>query len=245
MGHEAKAPCGGAEGVVSRVVAIIPARGGSRGIPRKNLVDFCGKPLVAWSVEQARASRRIQATYVTSDSAEILAVAKRYGAVPIERPGTLSGDAEPSETAWLHALDVIEADGPPVDVIAGLQPTSPVREGTDLDAAIEQFESQHNDSMLSCTELADYFIWTDGPDGPQSVNYDFRERRPRQQIERRYLENGSFYLFTPSILRASRNRLGGRIGLFVMPRYKSFQIDDPADLEFAAAIMRGYGLARV
>jgi len=229
---------------VKRIVAVIPARGGSRGIRGKNLVDFCGKPLVAWSIEQARASRRIAETYVSSDSRDILAVAERYGAVPIERPANLAGDAASSESAWRHALDVIESDGRAVELIAGLQPTSPVREPSDLDAAIELVESNGYDSLLSCTELADYFIWEQGDDGPVSVNYDYRLRQPRQQIETRYLENGSFYLFTPAVLRTDDNRLGGRIGLFVMPKYKSFQIDDAADLAFVGAIMRGYGLAR-
>ena len=229
---------------MQRIVAIIPARGGSRAIRGKNLVDFCGKPLLAWSVEQARASRRIAATYVSSDSAEILATATRYGALPIERPAHLAGDAEPSESAWCHALDVIEAQDGAVDLVAGLQPTSPVREGTDLDAAIALLESRGYDSLLSCTTLADYFIWADGADGPVSVNYDYCDRKPRQQIERRYLENGSFYLFKPQILRACNNRLGGRVGLFPMPKYKSFQIDDVDDLPFLAAIMRGYGLDR-
>jgi CMP-N,N'-diacetyllegionaminic acid synthase len=229
---------------VKRIVAVIPARGGSRGIRGKNLVDFCGKPLVAWSIEQARGSRRISETYVTSDSAEILAVAERYGATPIQRPPSLAGDTEPTESAWRHALDVIETNGSPVDLVAGLQPTSPVREAADLDAAIEQFETQGHDSLLSCTELADFFIWAQRPDGPASVNYDYRHRKPRQQIETRYLENGSFYLFTPAILRTHDNRLGGRIGLFVMPTYKSFQIDDVDDLAFVEAIMRGYGLHR-
>jgi len=87
-------------------------------------------------------------------------------------------------------------------------------------------------------------MWKQSPDGPESVNYDYRHRRPRQQIETRYLENGSFYLFTPAVLRTHGNRLGGRIGLFVMPKYKSFQIDDAGDLAFVGAIMRGYGLDR-
>lgn len=229
---------------MTRIVAIIPARGGSRGLPKKNLVDFCGRPLVAWSIAQARASRRISETYVTSDSPEILAVAEQHGAVPIARPASLAGDAEPTESAWRHALDVIEAQGPPVDLVAGLQPTSPVREASDLDAAIAQLEADGCDSLLSCTELADYFIWAAGPAGPESVNYDYHHRRPRQQIDTRFLENGSFYLFRPAILRGAQNRLGGRIGLYVMPKYKSFQIDDAADLALTGAIMRGYGLDR-
>jgi N-acylneuraminate cytidylyltransferase len=230
---------------VTRIVAIIPARGGSRGIPRKNVVDFCGRPLIAWSIAQARASRRIGETYVTSDSPEILAVAEQHGAVPIVRPADLAGDSAQTEPAWRHALEVIEAQGPPVDLVAGLQPTSPVREAADLDAAIGQLEAEACDSLLSCTELADYFIWSRGKDGPQSVNYDYHHRRPRQQIDPRYLENGSFYLFKPSVLRRENNRLGGHIGLYVMPKYKSFQIDDESDLALAAAIMRGYGLDRV
>lgn len=226
------------------VAAIIPARGGSKGVPRKNLLELCGKPLVAWSIEQATAAGSIDRVWVSSDSEEILDVARRYGAQPIRRPGTLAGDDATSESAWLHAVDEIERAGTSIDLVVGMQPTSPLREPQDLDNALRDFQTQRCDSMLSCSEIRDYFVWRYGPDGrPVSVSYDYRQRLPRQAIGRHYLENGSFYIFTPDLLRSTGNRLGGRIGLYAMDRYKMFQIDSEDDLILCQAIMRAYGLA--
>ena len=231
---------------MKRAVAIIPARGGSRGILKKNLAELCGKPLIAWSILQARAARSIEGTYVSSDSDEILETAVQYGAIPIRRPPELATDTASSEGAWRHALDVVEASDGPVQLVIGMQATSPVRDAGDLDAAVEQFEREGCDSMLSCVPLADHFIWQRGPGGrPAPTNYDYTDRRPRQEIDTRFLENGSFYLFTPELLRSTANRLGGRVGLFGMPRFKSFQIDEPEDLRLVGAIMRGYGLDRM
>ncbi|MBI3778471.1 MAG: acylneuraminate cytidylyltransferase family protein, partial [Gammaproteobacteria bacterium] len=177
-------------------VAIIPARGGSKGIPRKNIADLCGKPLIAWSILQARAARGVDSVWVTSDSAEILDVAVSHGANPIQRPAEISGDEASSESAWLHALDTIETGGTRVDLAIGMQATSPIREPSDLDRALAQFERERLDSLLTCCEVEDFFIWRYGPDGqPVGVNHDYKNRARRQNIEKRYLENGSFYLF--------------------------------------------------
>lgn len=228
---------------VSSTVAIIPARGGSKGIPRKNLVDVCGKPLIAWSILQARNAQHIDSVWVTSDDDEILAVAESFGAMPIRRPCEISVDQASSESAWLHALDAIEAQGISIDLVVAMQATSPVRESVDLDGGLQVLRERGYDSLLSVTEVEDFFTWRiDDLGSAESVNYDYRDRRRRQQIEKRYLENGSFYVFRPQQLRAENNRLSGRIGLFVMARYKMFQIDNPEDVELCAAIMRGFGL---
>jgi N-acylneuraminate cytidylyltransferase len=231
---------------MTATVAIIPARGGSKGIPRKNLLDLCGKPLLAWSILQARASASVQSVWVTSDSQEILDVARQYGALAIERPTDISGDESSSESAWLHALEAIECSGLVVERIVGMQATSPLREANDLTRALAMFDHNGLDSLLTCCEVEDYFMWAYGPDGqPTGVNHDYRNRRRRQNIEKRYLENGSFYVFRPTILRSMNNRLGGRIGLFVMEKHKMFQIDNPQDVPLCTAIMRGYGLDRI
>ncbi len=230
---------------MSSTVAIIPARGGSKGIPRKNLVEVCGKPLIAWSILQALNASHIDSVWVTSDDDEILAVAESFGARPIRRPSEISGDQASSESAWLHALDTIEAKGVAVDLVVAMQATSPVRESSDLDGGLQTLHEQCYDSLLSVTEVEDFFTWRIGADGGvESVNYDYRNRKRRQQIEKRYLENGSFYVFRPQQLRRDNNRLGGRIGLFVMGRHKMFQIDNPEDIELCAAVMRGFGLDR-
>ena len=124
-----------------------------------------------------------------------------------------------------------------------LQATSPIREPSDIDDALEAFERDKLDSLLSVCEVEDYFNWRIGTDGPEAINYDYRNRRMRQQIEKRYLENGSFYVFIPSLLREQKNRLGGRIGFHLMARHKMFQIDRIEDIKLCAAIMQSYGYA--
>lgn len=228
---------------MTSVVAIIPARGGSKGIPRKNLVDICGKPLLAWSILQARNATEIDSVWVTSDDDEILSVAEAHGASPIRRPLEISGDTATSESAWLHALEAIAAQGVAIDLVVAMQATSPLREPSDLDGGIQALREQGYDSLLSVTEVEDFFTWRIGVDGgAESMNYDYRNRKRRQQIEKRYLENGSFYVFRPEQLRRDNNRLGGRIGLFPMSRFKMFQIDNPEDIDLCSAIMSGFRL---
>src|SRR3990172_8734101 len=102
-------------------VVIILARGGSKGIPRKNIIDFCGKPLMAWTIEQCLAARGVDSVWVSSDSEEILDVGSAYGAYPIQRPEELSGDMATSESGWLHALEVIEKIVGTVDLVLAPQ----------------------------------------------------------------------------------------------------------------------------
>lgn len=230
---------------MGKVVAIIPARRGSKGIRNKNIAPFCGKPLLAWSIMQARAAKSIDSVWVSSDSDEILAVAAAYGAIPISRPDEISGDTAPSESVWQHALDEIERSGEKVELVVGVQATSPVREVADLDAAIRKLRHDQLDSLLTVTEIQDFFSWRIAPSGPEPVNYDYQARKPRQAHEKKYLENGSFYLVRPEILRGSNNRLGGKIGIYVMERHKMFQIDAPEDIAFCECIMRGYGMDKL
>ncbi len=223
-------------------VAVIPARAGSKGIPGKNLLPFCGKPLVTWSIEQAKMAEGVDSVWVSSDGDDILSVARAYGAYGIRRPDAISGDVASSESAWLHALDEIERQGHEVEWMVGMQATSPLRSPEDIGRAIRQAKDQGLDSLLSVTEIEDFFMWGLKDGEPFSVNYDYRDRKPRQQIEKRYLENGSFYIFRPEILRRLGNRLGGKIGIYVMERHKMFQIDNPEDVRLCEAIMRGFGL---
>ncbi|SEM34341.1 acylneuraminate cytidylyltransferase family protein [Bradyrhizobium sp. OK095] len=226
-----------------RTLAVIAARGGSKGIPNKNLIDLCGKPLLAWTVIQSAAARGVDVVAVSSDSDEILAAAEAAGAVGVRRPDEISGDLASSESAWLHALEAIDGRLGPFERVVALQATSPIREASDIEGALETFEREQLDSLLSVCEVEDYFNWRIGANGPEPINYDYHNRRMRQQIEKRYLENGSFYVLVPSLLREQQNRLGGRIGMHLMERHKMFQIDRPEDIKLCAAIMRSYGYA--
>ena len=224
---------------MSQVVAVIPARGGSKGIANKNTISIAGKPLLAWSIETAVASKAVDSVWVTSDSDEILDVAVNYGANAIVRPAQISDDKATSESAWMHALDEIEKEIC-VDIIVGMQATSPVRGNNDLDEAIELFRQKGLDSLMSVTEVRDYFQWRLGDSGPTPVNHDFNNRKRRQNCESRYIENGSFYIFTPELLRKNNNRIGGVIGMYKQEQYKMYQIDDPEDVRLCEAILSYY-----
>lgn len=228
---------------MAKTLAVIAARGGSKGIPHKNLLDICGKPLIAWTVEQARAARGVDVVAVSSDSDKILQAAEAAGAVGVRRPDDISGDLASSESAWLNALDALDEKMGRFERVVALQATSPIREPSDIEQALSTFDREHLDSLLSVCEVEDYFNWRIGQSGPEPINYDYRNRRMRQQIEKRYLENGSFYVLIPSLLREQNNRLGGKIGFHVMERHKMFQIDRPEDVKLCAAIMRSYGYA--
>lgn len=224
-------------------VAIIPARGGSKGIPQKNLVEICGKPLIVWSVEQALAAGSIDSVWVSSDSDTILEVAIDAGARPIKRPENISHDTASSEAAWLHAIDEIEKAGHKPDQVVGIQATSPIRESDDFEQALKEFTVGGYDSLFTVMEMEDFLVWKDGgAAGYSPVNYDYENRQMRQAIERRYLENGSFYVFKTELLRQTNNRLGGVIGIYKMAKYKMYQIDDLDDVILCEVIMSGYNL---
>lgn len=225
---------------MKNIVAIIPARGGSKGIPKKNLINFCGKPLLSWTIKQALSVKNISSVWVSSDSKQILTLSKNLGAEIIHRPKSLSTDTATTESAWSHALDIIEKQTGSVDIVVGLQPTSPVRESKDIKNAINIFEKSNYDSLFSATEIGDFYIWQKKGKKLMSLNYDPHHRGRRQDFSKQYVENGSFYLFKPKILKRFNNRLGGRIGISLMEVWKSFEIDLLEDIELCETLMKHY-----
>ena len=139
-------------------------------------------------------------------------------------------------------MDIIEAKFGSVDWILAPQVTSPIRSLEDITSALKLAESDKFDSILSVVKIEDHFIWgKDKKDNINSLNYDYKNRKRRQVIDKNYLENGSFYLFKPEILRTYNNRLGGKISIFQMDKHKMFQIDNEEDLKLCEVIMKGYG----
>lgn len=224
-------------------VAIIPARGGSRGIPRKNLRSVAGKPLVAYTIEHAKATPSIDRVVVSTDDVEIGTVAARYGAEVIWRPAEISGDRAPSEAALLHALDELAArDGYRPDLVVMLQATSPLRRPDDVERAIQTLLAEGADSLFSAC-MVHGFLWHRDEQGLSSVAYDYRDRRMRQDGPEDLLENGSIYVTRHDLLRETRNRLGGKIAVHRMHVLDSFQVDDPADLVLMERLLGGQGVS--
>ncbi len=222
-------------------VAILLARGGSKGIPRKNLIDFCGKPLMVWSIEQCKAAKGIDSVWVSSDSEEILDVAGAHGARPIRRPEGLSNDTAPSESGWLHAIETIEQSTGKVDLVVAPQATSPLREASDIERGLAAFAAGGYDSLFSCGVAEDLYFWQRSADGRlESINYDWRNRKRRQDHAAQYIENGSFYLFQPEVLRRFNNRFGERIGMVEMDFWKTFEIDSLEGMRLCAALMQEF-----
>ena len=222
-----------------KVAAIILARGGSKGIPRKNIIDFCGKPLLAWTIEHCLEGGASH-VYVSSDSDEILDIGVRFGARSILRPATIAGDTATSESGWLHALAKIEEMNDSCDWVLAPQVTSPLRTSADIRRGIEIAQSGRYDSLFSCSMAEDLYFWEMRQESLQSLNYDWRNRKRRQDHPKQYIENGSFYLFRPDILREHNNRFGGRIGVVEMEFWKMFEIDTLEDLRMCAALMKEF-----
>jgi len=220
---------------MNKVIAIIPARGGSKGIPKKNIIDFCGKPLMAWSILQAKATPQIDEVYVSSDSDEILDISKSYGAVPIKRPDNMSGDTATSEQSIKHCLSVIDIKP---DIIVMLQATSPLREKDELSKALIEF-TENVDCMFSCCIATDMLMWNNTF---TKSNYDFMNRGRRQDRKSDYIETGSFYMFRTEIIEKYNNRLGGRVRIYLQDLWQMFEIDTLEDLELVKFLFKGRGL---
>jgi CMP-N,N'-diacetyllegionaminic acid synthase len=222
-----------------KIVAIILARGGSKGIPKKNIINFCGKPLISWSINQAKNSKYISSIWVSSDNDEILKIAENENVGIIKRPKKISTDKSSSEIGWIHAINEIEKNEK-IDLVIGLQATSPIRESNDLDKAIKKFKKKNADSMFSCSKLDDFFLWEKKKIRYSSLNYNYKNRKRRQEVKEQYLENGSFYIFKPEIIKQIKNRLGGKIEIIELEFWKSFEIDSVKSLKFCEILMKNY-----
>jgi N-acylneuraminate cytidylyltransferase len=224
-------------------VAVIPARGGSKGIPRKNLLQINGHPLIAWSIWSATGARQVSRVMVSTDDEQIAAVARQYGAEVVMRPAHLSHDSAPSEAALLHVLDHLEALGNSPELLVFLQATSPIRQAMDIDGAIDRLRAEQVDACFSA--CAEHFTgrWRrDGNGSMMPVNFAPDARPMRQDYPVEYLENGSIYVLRPRVLREFNSRMGGRLAVYPMNAVKSLQLDELEDIVMIESAMRGLGL---
>jgi N-acylneuraminate cytidylyltransferase len=227
-------------------LAIIPARGGSKGIPRKNILPLLGKPLIAYNIEQAQQARQVNRVVVSTDDPEIAAIARQYGAEVVWRPADISGDLASSESALLHALEHLrQSESYQPDLLVFLQCTSPLTLAEDIDNTVEALLAAGADSALAAIPFH-YFIWKADQDGrAEGVNHDKRVRPLRQEREPQYLETGAVYVMrVPGFLQA-KHRFFGKTAMHIMPAERRLEIDDPVDFEIAGVLMQAQASKQV
>lgn len=213
------------------IISIIPARGGSKGVPRKNIKLLAGKPLIAHSIELSLGSKSVNRTIVSTDDQEIAEIAKKYGAEVITRPKELATDTAATEPVLQHVVKCLEEkEKYKPDLIILLQPTSPLRKKDDIENALKQMAAAKADSLLSARKFHG-FLWKKTDNDKKlfkAVNYDFKNRPRRQDMEQ-YMENGSIYITKRDILMNDNCRLGGKITCYVMDEWYSADIDTESD----------------
>ncbi|WP_322923964.1 acylneuraminate cytidylyltransferase family protein [Paenibacillus campi] len=212
------------------VLAIIPARGGSKGIPRKNIKDFAGKPLIVWTIEEARKSKYITRLIVSSDDDEIIAVAQQYGCeAPFKRPQQLAEDHTSGMLPVLHALQMLDHK---YDYVMLLQPTSPLRTTQDIDNCIEYIMDTDSSFVVSVSETSKspYWMYTlDEQKMMQKLIPTANTPGIRQQLSKTYALNGALYIGKSELFQLHQTFLTSETKGFIMPYERSFDIDSPLD----------------
>ncbi|MCW5632650.1 MAG: acylneuraminate cytidylyltransferase family protein [Rubrivivax sp.] len=228
-----------------RVLALVPARRGSKGLPLKNIRPLHGKPLLAWPIAAARASRHVDRVVLSTDDAGFAELGRQAGAdVPFLRPAELASDDAPSIGFILHALDALDAAGDRFDYLVLLEPTSPLTEGSDIDAALAALHaaSPRAQALVGVSPIVNAHpafavrLSADGLLRPYAAGA-FDQLPRRQDIEPLYALDGSLYISTVASLRARRAFCHGGTLPHVMPRYKSFEIDDLVDFICVEALL--------
>ncbi|QGV78912.1 acylneuraminate cytidylyltransferase [Streptomyces ficellus] len=226
------------------VLAVVPARGGSKGVPGKNLAPVGGVPLVARAVRACRGAGRVTDVVVSTDDPAIAATARAAGAEAVHRPAGLSGDTATSEAAVLHAMDAFEAlHGRAVDVVLLVQCTSPFVTAADVDGVAARVLEGGADTALTVAP-SHGFLWREGREGRDGhdghdavgVNHDRAHRPRRQEREPEYLETGAAYGMDARGFRERGHRFFGRTALVVTDAARVLEIDDPHDLARARVL---------
>ena len=214
-------------------VAVVPARGGSKAIPHKNIVDLGGKPLLAWTLATASKVPYLDRTIVSSDHQEILSVADRFGATPLRRPAALAEDAIPTAPVLLHVADVLAAEGKEPDYLVTLEPTSPFRRPETVIRAIERAIAEGADTVVSGVEDRGYF-WVPG-EGGTFRQLDPSAPRRRQDRTPYYREGGTVYVTRTAFLRETGSMASGKMIFLPVAEEEGIDINTPLDLVYARA----------
>jgi CMP-N,N'-diacetyllegionaminic acid synthase len=217
------------------MIAIITARGGSKGLPRKNVLPFCGKPLIAHTIDAAKNSQAIDRIIVSTDDEEIAAVSREYGAeVPFIRPASLASDTAGSREVLLHALGFLENQHATIESFCLLQPTSPLRTAEDIDGAFTTFQGKCADSVLSVTPFEHPVQWAVEMQDNGIIRPREKEKNGRRQdMVEYYRPNGAIYMFRTDFFKDSTGYFGPSSYGYIMPPERSVDIDTPLDFLIA------------
>ncbi len=224
-----------------RVLSIIPARGGSKGIPRKNIVNLSGEPLIAWTINESLKSKYISKTIVSSDDNEILHISKKYGADTIKRPADLSNDFSTSESVATHVLKDLSSHNEEFDVLVLLQPTSPLRTFSDIDKALDiLFNNDKATAVISGYNLDNKFLkaFSMNSSGMLSddINKDYTFVR-RQDLPKMFMPNGAIYIANIESFINEGGFYTNNTLPYEMSKENSLDIDTFTDLSLANMIL--------
>jgi CMP-N,N'-diacetyllegionaminic acid synthase len=233
------------------ILAIIPARGGSTGIPGKNIKMLAGKPLISWTIDAAKGSKHITRTIVSTDDAAIAQVAREHGAeVPFLRPADISGDVATDVEFLTHALDFLkESEEYEPDIVLRLPPTSPLRTAAHIDEGIEKLLSDETlDAVRPIVEAPKhpYKFWKIASDATtlepflskEFTGFDEPHNLPRQLFPKVYMHTGAMDIIRSRTIREQHSTSGKRLGFFFMKEEDSVNIDHPIDFEIAEILMK-------
>ena len=223
------------------VLAVIPARGGSKGIPGKNFYPISGKPLISYAIEAALESRCVGRLIVSTDDKKITEVSSTYGAETVQRPIEISGDGHQSEQALIHVIDHLEANEKYTpEWLIFIQCTSPLLFPGDIDEAYKVASTEGYDSVFSAYEERFMGRWQYSKNNTVNpVNYKPDKRPMRQELSREFVENGAIYVMRTDHLKRTGTRFGKKCGIYVMPLERSFQVDTLEDISLIEKIING------
>lgn len=222
-----------------KTVAIIPARGGSKGIPHKNIAPLYGKPMLVWNIEEAKKSEYIDRVIVSTDSDEIALIAKAHGAEVIIRPEDISTDFATSESVLLHALFTMQEQGDVLpDTTVFIHCSSPLTIAEDIDGTIRAFRNADADTALSVVPFCGYFWKKDDVTGEALTDgHNKGERLRRQERIPKYLETGAVYVMKTEGFMQEKKRLFGETVMYEMPVERYYDVDTPRDLLVVNVLM--------
>ena len=226
--------------MTKKILSIIPARAGSKGIKDKNIVNICGKPLIAYTIKASLGSSYITDTIVSSDSNKILDISKTYGAMTIKRPLEYATDFASSESVVFHTIKFLEKSGKYYDYIILLQPTSPLRDSNDIDSAIKKLYEKNADALISVKEVDNKILKAfieDENGNLQGIANNTYPFMPRQKLPKTFMSNGAIYIIKTDIFKRKKSFYSEMTIPFLMSQDKSLDIDTYDDLEFLRQIL--------